>query len=69
MSEQTQHQDDPAERQDGAQTTGPDDYGTMSVEDEPVGTVDPADLAGTARPDDADVGYEPQSSEADSAGA
>ena len=31
---------------------GPDEAGTLSVEDDPDGTVDPADLAGTAGPDD-----------------
>lgn len=31
---------------------GSDDLGSLTVEDEPAGTVDPADLAGTAGPDD-----------------
>jgi hypothetical protein len=69
MSEQTSHPDDAAEPRDDARAAGPDEYGSMSVEDEPVGTVDPADLAETAGPDDADVGYQPESSEADSTGA
>jgi hypothetical protein len=42
----------------------PEDYGGLSIEDEP-GTVDPADLAGTASDDDDAVGYEPEFSEAD----
>lgn len=33
------------------------DYGNLSVEDDPKGTTDPADLAGTAGPDD-DGGHE-----------
>jgi hypothetical protein len=36
----------------------PDDgtvIGNLTVEDDPEGTVDPADLAGTASDDDADV--------------
>ena len=49
----------------GADKTEPDDYGSMSVEDEPGGTVDPGDLAGTAECDDAEVGYQPESSQAD----
>jgi hypothetical protein len=70
MSEQTPHRNDRAETPKGeAGSTDPDDYGSLTVEDEPVGTVDPADLAGTARPDDADVGYQPEWSEADDSGA
>jgi hypothetical protein len=38
------------------------DYGTLSVEDDAAGTTDPADVAGTATDDDADVGYEPEES-------
>jgi hypothetical protein len=45
--------------------TDPDEYGELTVEDDPQGTVDPADLAGTAGPQDAEVGYEPESTEAD----
>ena len=33
----------------------PDEYGGLSVEDDPEGTVDPAELAGSATPDDEDV--------------
>lgn len=33
----------------------PDEYGGLSVEDDPEGTIDPAELAGTASSDDADV--------------
>jgi hypothetical protein len=49
------------------QQRDPDDpeYGSMSVEDDPEGTTDPADLAGTATPADADVGEGPSISAAD----
>lgn len=40
-----------------------EDYGSLTVEDDPDGTVDAADLAGSASPDDADVG--PAANEAD----
>jgi hypothetical protein len=55
------------------ETTAPDpndasltaeEFGRLTVEDEP-GTVDPADLAGTASDDDEEVGYEPAFTEAD----
>ena len=42
-----------------------EDYGSLSVEDDPEGTVDPAELAGTASTGDAGVGYEPEFTEAD----
>jgi hypothetical protein len=32
-----------------------EEYGSLSVEDDPDGTVDPADLAGTADSDDHDL--------------
>jgi hypothetical protein len=41
-----------------------DEYGSLTIEDEP-GTVDPGELAGTANDDDDPVGYEPKFSEAD----
>jgi hypothetical protein len=53
-----QPDESPAEEMDA------DEYGSLTVEDEP-GTVDPADLAGTANSSDAEVGYEPEYSEAD----
>jgi hypothetical protein len=52
---------------DAGEGVDPEDYGSLTVEDEP-GTVDPAELAGTASDDDADVGYEPEHSEADAPG-
>jgi hypothetical protein len=41
---------------------GGSDYGTLSVEDDAGGTIDPADLAGTGKPEDAQVGYQPEES-------
>jgi hypothetical protein len=46
-------------------SAGSDDVGTLSVEDDPTGTVDPADLAGSAGPRDDDAGYRPASTVAD----
>jgi hypothetical protein len=44
--------------------TDPDEYGELTAQDDPQGTVDPANLAGTAGPQDAAVAYEPESTEA-----
>ena len=52
---------------DAGEGVDPEDYGSLTVEDEP-GTVNPADLAGSASDDDAGIGYEPEFSEADEAG-
>lgn len=41
----------------------PDGLASLTVEDEPGGTVHPAELAGTAK--ESDVGYTPEFSEAD----
>lgn len=49
---------------DSGDGMAPEDYGGLSIEDEP-GTVNPADLAGTASDDDADVGYSPAVTEGD----
>ena len=40
----------------------PEEYGTLTVEDEGGETVDPADLAGTASEDDQEIGYSPEHS-------
>lgn len=40
-----------------------EEFGRLTVEDEP-GTVNPADLAGTASDDDEGIGYQPAFSEA-----
>lgn len=34
----------------------PDEFGGLTVEDDPQGTIDPSELAGTARDDDEDAG-------------
>ncbi|CAA9342552.1 MAG: hypothetical protein AVDCRST_MAG48-3729 [uncultured Friedmanniella sp.] len=39
----------------GSGLTDPDEYGSLSVEDDPGGAVDPADLAGGADETDEDV--------------
>ena len=48
--------DDPSvtDTTDGEQTD-PEEYGSLTVEDDPEGTTDPADLAGTADESDEDV--------------
>ena len=56
MSEQPMEHQEPAEASD---------FGSLSVEDDEAGTQDPADLAGTANSDDAEVASEPSVSEAD----
>ncbi|MCW2810349.1 MAG: hypothetical protein JWP61_807 [Friedmanniella sp.] len=40
---------------EGADMDDPQEYGGLSVEDDPQGTVNPADLAGTADESDEDV--------------
>ena len=64
MSEQSRENRESAEAPNLRSDRDQENHGTLSVEDDPAGTVDPADLAGTAQPDDADVAYRP-SSEAD----
>jgi hypothetical protein len=44
------------ERPDEQRPTDDQEYGSLTVEDDPAGTQDPADLAGTANSDDAQVG-------------
>ncbi len=44
---------------------GDEEYGNLSVEDDAEGTVNPAELAGTASTDDDAVGYEPEFTEGD----
>jgi hypothetical protein len=41
--------------QDQVSTDPESPIGNLSIEDDPEGTVDPSDLAGTASDDDADV--------------
>ena len=44
-----------AEPTGDADLTDPAEYGSLSIEDDPDGTVDPGELAGGAGEDDADV--------------
>jgi hypothetical protein len=66
MSEQTSDETEPTPVGIGApDMRDPTEYGSLSPEDDAEGTVDPGELAGTAGPDDANVGYEPDVSQAD----
>jgi hypothetical protein len=47
--------DESVEQGSSTGLTDPDEYGSLSVEDDPEGTVDPADLAGGADETDEDV--------------
>jgi hypothetical protein len=62
MSDQTPEQ---TENDEQSTLTGADEYGSLSVEDNPGGTVDPGDLAGTATESDDDVVYQPEVSKED----
>jgi hypothetical protein len=62
MSDQTREE---TESDEQSTPTGADEYGSLTVEDNPDGTVDPGDLAGTADDSDADVVYKPEYSEGD----
>ena len=46
--------DEPA-GEDVETVNDPNEYGGLSVEDDPQGTVDPSEVAGTATSDDEDV--------------
>ena len=70
MSDQTPERsenDEPQRSENDEQSTplGTEEYGSLSIEDNPEGTVHPADLAGTADESDADVVYQPEHSEED----
>jgi hypothetical protein len=54
MSEDTYDPNPPGENQPG-DMNDPDQYGSLSVEDDSQGTIDPADVAGTADESDEDV--------------
>ena len=62
MSDQTPEQTEDDER---STPTSAEEYGSLSVEDNPEGTVFPADLAGSASDEDDDVVYQPEHSEQD----
>ena len=55
MSTPTFDDAQPGEGENTGVPTEPDDFGSLSVEDDPSGTVDPADLADTASESDEDV--------------
>jgi hypothetical protein len=65
MSEQSRAQSESDEASHEESLVEQENYGGLSVEDDPDGTEDPADLAGSTTPDDAKVGYQPSASEAD----
>jgi hypothetical protein len=62
MSDQTPEQ---TQNDEQSSQLGAEEYGSLSIEDNPDGTVDPADLAGTADESDAEVVYQPEHSEQD----
>ena len=62
MSDQTP---EPTENDQQSTPLDADEYGSLTIEDNPEGTVDPGDLAGTADESDADVAYQPEHSEED----
>jgi hypothetical protein len=45
----------PIEGDDTGAISEPEEFGSLTVEDDPQGTVDPAELAGTADESDEDV--------------
>ena len=47
--------DDPSVPDTTDEPTDPEEYGSLTVEDNPEGTTDPAELAGTAGESDEDV--------------
>ena len=61
MSEQSQEH----RNTEKASPDEPENHGSLSVEDDPDGTVSPAGLAGSASKGDASIGYHPSSTEAD----
>ena len=62
MSDQSPEQ---SESDQQSTATDSEEYGSLSIEDNPEGTVDPADLAGTANESDDEVVYQPKYSEKD----
>jgi len=62
MSDQSPEQ---SENDQQSTSTDAEKYGSLSIEDNPEGTVDPADLAGTANESDDEVVYQPKYSEKD----
>ena len=64
MSERSHEHLEDAESSQPGPSTDQADHGSLTVEDDPDGTTNPADLAGSATADDAPVG--PAATEADS---
>jgi hypothetical protein len=62
MSDQTPEE---TEKDEQSTSTGDGVYGSLTVEDNPDGTVDPSDLAGTADESDDEIVYQPEYSEED----
>jgi hypothetical protein len=62
MSDQTPEQ---TENDEQSTPNGAEEYGSLTTEDNPEGTVFPADLAGTADESDETVTYQPEYSEKD----
>jgi hypothetical protein len=50
-----QNTDDDQQRSEDGDVTEAEQYGSLSVEDDPEGTIHPSELAGTATEDDEDV--------------
>jgi hypothetical protein len=63
VTQSTDSSPDPEESTGSELADDPESYGGLSIEDDPDGTVDPADLAGTADESDDQIG--PAFSEAD----
>ncbi|WP_433788473.1 hypothetical protein [Actinoplanes sp. CA-252034] len=63
MSKQSYEPENNGDSRQRESTVEADSYGSLTVEDDPDGTVNPADLAGSASKDDAQVG--PSANEAD----
>ena len=55
MSTPTFDDSSPVDGNDPGAPTEPEEYGSLSVEDDPTGTIDPAELADTASASDEDV--------------
>jgi len=55
MSTPTFDDAQPVEGDDTGAHTEPEDFGSLTIEDDPNGTIDPAELADTASESDEDV--------------
>ena len=57
--------DDPSVADTTGEQTDPEQYGSLTVEDDPEGTTDPAELAGSADESDEDVKLDGRPAKAD----